>query len=461
MFEEGKEQTIEEVLAHRDKRVQLQKETLEKNKNVITVSLNIPGPIKNNDSLMKLAQTANDEVQKRLPLLKKEGTLCDSAGCDFFYATSLPASTVKEKLIQIEEEHPLGRLFDLDVQFKDQDGNLTSISRQDLGFPARRCLICGREAKYCARSRQHDTTELQCKIEELWQNYLCLRARELAQKIAGLAVNSLCYEAVCQPKPGLVDPVDTGSHQDMDIFSLLDSATSLYPYFLEMFCLGVKKSGSVESCFSQLRQLGQKTESNMFQVTNQVNTHKGAIFSFALTLCALGRCLSKKERVVTFAELKEEIRLLSQPLINDFDHFKSKEKLSFGEQLYLKEKIRGVRGEALTGFTAIFDDVLPFYQSQTGDLQKRLLNTLFWILLHITDTTLIKRSHNVNIMQEVAVYIQHFFDLGGASTDEGYQYLIELNQLFKEKNWSIGGSADCLALTVFLDQLEKNGYICK
>lgn len=460
MFKEGKEQTIVEVLAHRDRRVQIQKSCLKEAPVVITVALNIPGPIKNNSSLSQLVQVANQSVRMALPQLKKKAVLCDGAGYDYFYTSSLPSEEVKRCLVEIEETHPLGRLFDLDVQVKDEEGKLYSLSRQDLGYPPRRCLICAHEAKYCARSRAHSIVSLQAKIEDLWAEYIHIRVQKYAQELASEAVKALCYEAVCHPKPGLVDPVDCGSHQDMDIFTLLDSATSLYPYFSRMFCLGVQKGNEdAYTCFLALRQLGQAAEQVMFEVTHQVNTHKGAIFSFALILCALGRGLWRKKSTLSRKELQSEIQDLSRGLDEDFKLLRNKEVLSFGEKLYMQEKIAGIRGEAQTGFAVVFEHSLPFYQAQTGSLQERLLNTLLWIPLFLTDTTLIKRSHNAHIMKEVRPQLQKFFILGGAQTTVGQDYLQELNTSFKAQNWSLGGSADCLALTIFLDYLEQHRYL--
>ena len=54
-------------------------------------------------------------------------------------------------MIELEDHHPLGRLWDLDVLAPEQG----QLSRQDLGFPARQCLVCDEPAHACARSRRH------------------------------------------------------------------------------------------------------------------------------------------------------------------------------------------------------------------------------------------------------------------------------------------------------------------
>ncbi|MEY8292793.1 citrate lyase holo-[acyl-carrier protein] synthase [Carnobacteriaceae bacterium 52-44] len=57
-------------------------------------------------------------------------------------------------MVNIEENHPLGRLFDLDVLMLDQNNEVQGKSRTKLGLPVRRCFLCERPAKDCGRSRR-------------------------------------------------------------------------------------------------------------------------------------------------------------------------------------------------------------------------------------------------------------------------------------------------------------------
>ncbi|MBR6901803.1 MAG: citrate lyase holo-[Synergistaceae bacterium] len=60
---------------------------------------------------------------------------------------------------KIENENKFGRLFDIDVI--DADGN--KLSRKNF----RKCLICGKQAQECARSRTHSVKEMQEAVEKL------------------------------------------------------------------------------------------------------------------------------------------------------------------------------------------------------------------------------------------------------------------------------------------------------
>ena len=55
--------------------------------------------------------------------------------------------------------------------------------------------------------------------------------KQARSKLAQQAQLALLYEVTCLNKPGLVDPVDAGAHQDMDVFTFLESSVVLTPYF--------------------------------------------------------------------------------------------------------------------------------------------------------------------------------------------------------------------------------------
>ena len=59
--------------------------------------------------------------------------------------------------ILFEETYALGRLFDIDVMANGQADY--QLSREDLGFGPRLCLICGKPAKVCAKEQNHTLDE--------------------------------------------------------------------------------------------------------------------------------------------------------------------------------------------------------------------------------------------------------------------------------------------------------------
>lgn len=171
IFNEGKEQNIAQVLNAKDKRVALQQKIFEKypDQTLVDVNLNIPGPIKNNRYLEKLFNYGIKELENSWDKLgysyKLVVSLDEDTGCENFYILDLPIKTVKKTTIDFEDQTELGRLFDADVLVKDKNA---AISRRDLGKQPRKCFICNRPAKECARSRRHSVVEMQNYISKLY-----------------------------------------------------------------------------------------------------------------------------------------------------------------------------------------------------------------------------------------------------------------------------------------------------
>jgi len=84
-------------------------------------------------------------------------------GPEALYVIEADAGLLKSASVELEEQHPLGRLWDLDVI---APGPRT-LSRKDFGYSARRCLACERPAFECGRSRRHPLHELWTTIEKI------------------------------------------------------------------------------------------------------------------------------------------------------------------------------------------------------------------------------------------------------------------------------------------------------
>jgi len=69
----------------------------------------------------------------------------------------------KRKCVQIEESHPHGRIWDLDVY------SLESIplSREDLGLGHRSCLVCSDSAKVCTALKKHSIQKIIRRIDSI------------------------------------------------------------------------------------------------------------------------------------------------------------------------------------------------------------------------------------------------------------------------------------------------------
>jgi triphosphoribosyl-dephospho-CoA synthase len=105
----------------------------------------------------------------------------------------------------------------------------------------------------------------------------CLRLQQIC-------LDALRYEALAWPKPGLVTPVDSGSHRDMNIGTLLASIDALRGSFAQLAAAGASARP-----FSVLQQIGIAAEREMLSATSGINTHRGAIFNLGLLVAAAAR----------------------------------------------------------------------------------------------------------------------------------------------------------------------------
>ncbi|MFL2101427.1 citrate lyase holo-[acyl-carrier protein] synthase [Desemzia sp. FAM 23989] len=171
LFNTGRQVSLEEVLNNREKRVFFQTELLEHySGSLVSFDCNIPGPIKNNSAIKSLFDTGKSILMDKLK--EKEVAILtvkewdNITGPELFLVANAKPDELKQLCVQIEET-PLGRLFDMDVLFKESTGGLNSVSRRELGLPVRKCFICNDDAKNCGRSRKHSLEEMFRSIHKI------------------------------------------------------------------------------------------------------------------------------------------------------------------------------------------------------------------------------------------------------------------------------------------------------
>lgn len=160
----GKVVSIQDMLACREQRAALQTDyRLRLQKPVLSFCMNIPGPIKSTPEIRNAFDIGCEEI--RTALQTANMPIADAAcfhkatGDEWVLCVDSDPAQLKALMTHIEERHPLGRLFDIDVL--DADGN--KLSRPHF----RKCLLCDEQAQVCARARRHSLLEMQEKIEEI------------------------------------------------------------------------------------------------------------------------------------------------------------------------------------------------------------------------------------------------------------------------------------------------------
>jgi holo-ACP synthase len=171
--QEGIPVTLEDMLAARERRVEGQQELLARlSLPVISVTVVMPGAIKDNRLSRTLRDIATEAIaslcQKNGWTIRYSAPTDGATGPEALLAVETDAFALKEVLADLEDSHPLGRLWDLDVLCPERG----AIGRRDLARGPRRCLICGEDAHACGRSRRHPLEQLLSVIAEKVDAYL-------------------------------------------------------------------------------------------------------------------------------------------------------------------------------------------------------------------------------------------------------------------------------------------------
>jgi len=159
------------MLAAREQRALHQQEaTARHGLPLVSLTLVCPGPVKQGlrqQQAMRAALAAVDACLSHAlwPAIEREVHWLPS-GPEALFVVNAEANALKAALIALEESHPLGRLWDIDVIVAGRP-----LSRQQLGLPPRRCLLCDEAAHACARSARHPLPSLQARFEECIDDY--------------------------------------------------------------------------------------------------------------------------------------------------------------------------------------------------------------------------------------------------------------------------------------------------
>lgn len=183
--------TLNELLASRDARHATQQKLLAEHsgKTLVCLTVVMPGSVKRNHQSLTAAHAAVEAMRKAFGIKENKGLsplenpeplaplespapalleLDLETGYEAYLITPMPLLEAKRIAVNIEDTHPLGRLFDIDII--NADG--VPVSRDAIGEKPRRCLVCDHEARYCMRMRWHTQEEIWAKINEMVDSYV-------------------------------------------------------------------------------------------------------------------------------------------------------------------------------------------------------------------------------------------------------------------------------------------------
>lgn len=488
-----------DIVTQREMRVsQISTLITEYEKPVIQILCNLPGPYKRSpisDDFLLLfyEQFRHILIAEKIKIIQQK-IINKKTGLESYFVidcpTELSIQALKGILISIEDGTHAGlrsypmhtyRLLDIDLYIPSENKikreiRFRKVARSELlglNQEPRKCFLCDKEAYLCARNRTHSISEMTETIECWMKDFILSVFKE---KVVEKAIYSIFSELMITPKPGLVDLSSNGSHTDMDKFTFAKSTATLISYFENCYELATTEN-DLSLLFEKLRKSGKYAEQRMLQATNQVNTHKGIIFSFGLLTAAFAHCLSANlmkniqfDGELHFSHFPDDTDLEATlstfgkfvmqdfQVIEQFDDVRKNE-LTNGEKLYLEKKIGGVRGIAKTGYKVCFEAkrLMQNRLTENWSLNDASLHAWLFLANHIEDTTFLSRANKYAKTDYIGIVKHKLHEAWKKDLDASdlTKELLEINIMCSENYLTFGGVADLLAVTLFLCNLEN------
>lgn len=268
-----------------------------------------------------------------------------------------------------------------------------------------------------------------------------------AEAIGRLATEALTLEAASHPKPGLVGPVDSGAHDDMDYGTFQRSIAALSDYFPAIAAAGAAGCG-----FDVLKRLGVEAEKRMLAATGGVNTHRGAVFSLGLLAAAAG-WRRTNDLPITGLDLGDTVAMLWGDAILAAA---AQAPDSHGVRVVRRYGAAGAREEAAAGFPTLFRVAVPALTGAAARFStgKALTQTLFAIMAELEDTNLLHRGGPAGLAFAQAG-ARAFLAAGGVAAPDWRERALRLHRAFIARRLSPGGAADMLAAAWFAYRLSR------
>ncbi|MEN6594145.1 MAG: citrate lyase holo-[acyl-carrier protein] synthase [Clostridiaceae bacterium] len=155
--------TLEELLNARDDRAAYEKQLLKRYRGacLVVFTVNVPGADKTTPEAARLFTAGIRALGGFLQRYELVPLFYEArepvTGYEAYLALKTDASFLKLELIKLESSAPYGRLWDMDVI----SAKGVHLSREDVGFPERSCIVCGKRGRACASRRLHPMEEVQ------------------------------------------------------------------------------------------------------------------------------------------------------------------------------------------------------------------------------------------------------------------------------------------------------------
>ncbi|QEX15561.1 putative 2-(5''-triphosphoribosyl)-3'-dephosphocoenzyme-A synthase [Hypericibacter terrae] len=272
------------------------------------------------------------------------------------------------------------------------------------------------------------------------------------EAIAAIAVECLRREVETWPKPGLVSHVDSGSHADMDAGTFRRSAIAIRPHLRAL-----AEAGASGVAMGRLRIIGLEAEAAMLAATGGVNTHRGAIFGLGLLCAAAGAVSSGRgDSRMSLGAVVASLwggDILDGPVLLR----------SHGSEVGRRYGAGGARLEAARGFPSLYEIALPALRRGAAmvadDSEAARVQACFALIAALQDTNLLHRG-GPSGLRFAQLAARGFLAAGGVAQRDWREKAHALHKSFVARRLSPGGSADLLAMSLFVQTCETRSVPC-
>lgn len=161
--------TLMNLLAARDNRAAKERELQRQypSETLVVLTIVMPGSVKRNTDTAVIATAACEEITTAFNIRHSEQFDLDTGFEAYFICDNSP-EICKKKACHIEDTHPLGRFFDIDIIA----GNCTPLSRSQLNTAPRKCMLCDNDARVCMRLGTHSYEDILHHIHTTVSQYV-------------------------------------------------------------------------------------------------------------------------------------------------------------------------------------------------------------------------------------------------------------------------------------------------
>lgn len=268
------------------------------------------------------------------------------------------------------------------------------------------------------------------------------RVAQTPETLDRLAIQALRSEADSWPKPGLVSPVDCGSHSDMDIRLLHRAIDALQGWFAAL-----ARAAACGADFARLAAIGRAAEAAMLEATGGVNAYRGAIFNLGLLVAAAASAPAGCPPTDWVRQRWGRDIAAHRPPAS-----------SHGSLVRRRDGAAGALAEAAQGFPTLHNRVLPALQDalRRGFAPERArLAALLASMAVLEDSNLLWRGGPAGLAWAQA-QARDWLSQDRIARPDWRAGLAAVHREFVARRLSPGGSADLLACASFLVLLAPN-----